>query len=120
MSHNQATAPETLDGPGESDAFLALDVLHTQLRHAVEDRNYGRIQDLVAQQRAVFEQASPQHAGALHHAVAGRDLVMWALTMVRLQRAHDQRALLELVTFKKALDSYEPRAAHIFDCLAEG
>jgi hypothetical protein len=107
------------DAPG-SDAFIALPSIHTQLRYAVEDRNYRRVQDLVAQQRTVFERAGPQHAEALQHARSGRDLVMWALTMVRLQRAHDQRALFELVAFKNAQTSYGPKPVRSFDCLVEG
>jgi len=120
MVDEQTMALQRVDGPGSSDAFIALDGIHRQLRHAVEDRNYARVQDLVAQQRSVFEQAGPHHSGALRHARLGRDLAFWALTMVRLQRAHDQRALLELVAFKKAYESYKPKPIRAFDCLAEG
>jgi len=116
MRHEQSR--EKLDG--DVDPFIALDCIHTQLRHAVEDRNYNRVQDLVAQQRTVFEHAGPHDAEILEHAQRGRDLVIWALTMVRLQRAHDQRALLELGAFRQAYESYKPKPIRAFDCLAEG
>ena len=120
MYDEQTTVDLSVDEPPNPDAFIALDHIHTQLRHAVEDRNYGRVQDLVTQQRVVFDQADPHHPETLQQAQAGRDLAVWALTMVRLQRAHDQRALLELVAFRKADESYKPRPVHSFDCVAEG
>lgn len=120
MSYDQTTEPQKVESPDSPDVFVALYTIHTQLRHAVEDRNYIRVQELVAQQRAVFEQAGPQHADARRHALPGRDLVVWALTMVRLQRAHDLRSLLELVAFKKAHQSYEPKPVRASNCLAEG
>ena len=120
MGDEQADVLQRVQEPENSDAFMALDGIHRQLRHAVEDRNYSRVQDLVAQQRSVFEQAGQHHSGVLQHARLGRDLAFWALTMVRLQRAHDQRALLELVAFKKAYESYKPKFIRAFDCLAEG
>lgn len=100
------------------DAFAILDNLRTLLRHAVEDRNYTRVQELVSQQRAVFEQVGAQHPDARQHALVDRDLAAWALTMVRLQRAHDQHALLELVAFKKMAESYAPPPARSVTCLA--
>jgi len=120
MPYDQTTMSGCADESSNSDGFVALDCIHTQLRHAVEDRNYVRVQELVLQQRAVFETFGPQHPEAFRHAVAARDLAMWALTMVRLQRAHDQRALLELVAFKKAHESYKPKLVRDFACLAEG
>lgn len=120
MDPDQTTVAVSVEEPLSSSAFVALDRIHTQLRHAVEDRNYSRVQDLVAQQRAVFEKAGPQHAEALQHAQAGRELASWALTMVRLQRAHTQRALLELAGFKRAHESYRPKHVRPYDCHVEG
>ncbi len=120
MYHDQAGVPPRANASANPNAFLALDSIHTRLRHAVEDRNYTRVQDLVAQQREVFEQAGADHTEALRHARVARELAIWALTMVRLQRAHDHRALLELVAFKKACQSYQPKPVRAFDCLMEG
>jgi hypothetical protein len=117
---DQAGSTQNCDVINDSMPFDALDDIHRQLRHAVEDRNYLRVQELIAQQRAVFDLAGHQHPEAQPHAVAGRDLAAWALTMVRLQRAHDQRALAETGAFKKAAESYGPEPVYAVDCLAEG
>lgn len=117
---NKDQTRPTQNGVENSGPFASLDGLHTQLRHAVEDRDYLRVQSLVARQRAVFDHAGHQHPEARHYALAGRDLTAWALTMVRLQRAHDQRALAELVSFKKASQSYAPEQALGVECMVEG
>ncbi len=104
----------------DSGPFAVLDGIHREFRHAVEDRNYLRLQELVAQQRAVFDRAGHQHPEAHNYAVAGRDMVAWALTMVRLQRSHDQHAWTNLVAFKKASDSYASELVSTIDCVAEG
>ncbi len=120
MQHERTGRPQLGDGTADSDAFLALDGIHTQLRHAVEDRNYTQVQNLIAQQREVFEQAGADHTEAPLHARRAHELAVWALTMVRLQRAHDQRAMCELVAFKKAHESYQRKPVRVFDCRVEG
>jgi hypothetical protein len=65
MQQDQTSLPHTADSTDNSDAFISLATIHTQLRDAVEDRNYRRIQDLVVQQREVFERAGARHAEAL-------------------------------------------------------
>jgi hypothetical protein len=109
MHRDQTEVPIGLDKPQNPDPYVALEGIHRQLRHAVEDRNYSRVQDLVAQQRAVFDEAGPHHAEAVQYALPARDLAAWALTMVRLQRAHNQRALVELGALRKAHESYTQR-----------
>ena len=117
MARDQNTLQKTLSDA--SDAFSGLDHIHRQLREAVEDRNYTLVDGLLAQQRAVFEQAGVNHPKARYHATVARDMAAWALTMVRLQHAHDQRQLFEVIVIQKASESYAP-PSRMADYLGEG
>jgi hypothetical protein len=120
MHDDQTTVAKQVDERGNPDAFTALEGINTRLRHAVEDRNYARVEELIAEQRDVFERASPYDPEIIPHAERARDLIIWALTMVRLQRAHDQRAISELGAFRQAYASYRPEPIRTFDRHAEG
>lgn len=120
MHHDRTAPKQESNVPEESGPFATLDSINREFRHAVEDRNYLRLQELVAQQRAVFDGAGHQHPEAHKYAMVGRELAAWALTMVRLQRSHDQHAWTNIVAFKKASESYAPEPVSGIDYVAQG
>ena len=62
------------------------------LRAAVEERRYDDIQTILRNQAPLFETLNYNEPEALDLLKQGQDLTNWALTLVRVQRAHMERA----------------------------
>lgn len=86
--------------------FAGLDDIQVSLRHAVEDRDYGRALSLIEEQRCLFERAGRAHPETEGRARAAHELCVWALNLVRLQRERFGRDLEELTARKRVISCY--------------
>lgn len=86
--------------------FARLPELQKLIRQAVEDRDYPRVLSLIEEQQAMFHEAGRGHPKTSHFAHIAHELTVWALTMVRLQRAHTESRIRQLSSAKRIADSY--------------
>jgi hypothetical protein len=86
--------------------FARLPEVQKQIRQAVEQRNYAQVLLMVEKQRVLFHEAGYGHPEILRFARIAHELTLWALTMVRLQRAHTKSAIHRLSTMKRISNSY--------------
>jgi hypothetical protein len=86
--------------------FARLSEVQANIRRAVEERNYPRVLSLVDEQQAIFRAAGRHHPEVPHFAKIAHELTVWALTMVRVQRAHTESAIRQLSSAKRIADRY--------------
>jgi hypothetical protein len=86
--------------------FARLPEVQSDIRRAVEERNYPRVLSLVDEQQAIFRMAGRHHPETSRFAQTAHELTVWALTMVRIQRAHTESAIRQLSAAKRIADHY--------------
>lgn len=92
--------------PQEQGPFLRLPEVQKGIRRAVEERNYKAVLGLVEEQQSMFRAAGPGHPEVPHFAQRAHELTVWALTMVRLQRAHTENAIRQITSARRVADIY--------------
>lgn len=77
-----------------NQAELKAEIEHSfeGLRAAIEQRRYQDVQPILRNQRPLFESLNYNEPDALDLLKQGQDLANWALTMIRVQRAHMERS----------------------------
>ena len=86
--------------------FDGIEEIQAKLRHAVEDRDYGRALALIDEQRALFDHADKTNPETHRQAKAAHELCVWALSLVRLQRERLNHDLEDLAARKRVISCY--------------
>lgn len=79
---------------------------YQHLRAAIEERQYEDAEQLLAEQRRLLSDASLADAEAQALVLEGQQLIHWALTMTRLQKAHTEGKLATSQRTKRAASGY--------------
>jgi hypothetical protein len=78
------------------------------VRGAIEDRRYPDAQQLLAEQRELFQKLEFDDAGECELLNQARELTNWALMLARVQHAHAERAFASLLKLKQLDAGYMP------------
>lgn len=87
------------------------------LRRAVEYRDYGVFDSLLREQRMLLQSVPPSDPQIRPLVLRGRELVHWAITMIKIQRSGYVRSLVAILNSKR-LDSHYTDPAPCADSLS--
>jgi hypothetical protein len=78
------------------------------LRKTIADRHYLEAQELLAEQRGLFQKLEIEDLEACELLNQARELTNWALMLARVQHAHTERAFASLLKLKQLDAGYLP------------
>lgn len=86
----------------------ALEKNFNALRRAMEERRYLAVQELLAEQRALFKNLDIEDREVCELFQRAQELTNWALTLARVQHAHIERAFTSMLKLKQLDAGYLP------------
>ena len=78
------------------------------LKLAIKNRKYDQIQPVLDEQRELLNKLHFREAGELELLKQAQDVTNWALTLARIQHAHDERAYACMLRLKQLDQGYMP------------
>jgi hypothetical protein len=88
------------------DLLLSLQQSFADLRQAVEDRRYDDVPVVLKHQQELFNALDFKDSESFDLLKQAQDLTNWAITLVRLQRAHTERAYAHAQCLKQMGEGY--------------